>query len=326
MINYVTKKIASTEYLLQNIPANCVWTDCTEWFDKRNDFKFCIPDSVKDYANTATTILIDLSEGYGTANFINDIQTIDVQNFLVLHTDMFYTGDTRTLFFPTDFILRSIDWDQRPISRNNLWLISCLNGRIDEHRIYNFLKLVTKPYYSQCLVSFRKSRIKSFLQNINNELLNQLYTDTTSVIKHLDTHERYITQDVTVNHPAYNAAYANLCTESLKDKPYLTEKSCKSLSTGQFMFMVGPARTMETIKSMGFDIFDDIFNHSYYDLESDWNQRIDKLHHVLDQHIYQLPELHNQLINRLEKNQNYFFSNDFRSKWFNNLNSKLIDK
>jgi hypothetical protein len=71
--------------------------------------------------------------------------------------------------------------------------------------------------------------------------------------------------------------------------PMLTEKTVKAFALGQIPFILGPLGQVEKTRQQGFDLFDDLVDHSY-DTEADPLVRIEKLVNSLDQFINNTPQ------------------------------------
>jgi hypothetical protein len=88
-------------------------------------------------------------------------------------------------------------------------------------------------------------------------------------------------------------------------RPGMTEKSYKCFALFQIPIWLAPYRAVACYRALGFDVFDDIIDHSY-DLESDPIKRIsmvaDEIQRICDQSHTQLLEIKNQLLPRFEHN------------------------
>ena len=90
------------------------------------------------------------------------------------------------------------------------------------------------------------------------------------------------------------------------DKIFITEKTLKAFITGTFPLILAPKNAVEHLRSRGFDMFDDIIDHSY-DNYADPNIKIkmivDELEKLLQMDISQLKELHDSYKGRLDANR-----------------------
>ena len=88
-------------------------------------------------------------------------------------------------------------------------------------------------------------------------------------------------------------------------RPGMTEKSYKCFALYQIPIWLAPYRAVTCYRALGFDVFDDVIDHSY-DLEPDPVKRISKvadlIQTVCNQPHAQLSKLKNQLLPRFEYN------------------------
>jgi hypothetical protein len=88
-------------------------------------------------------------------------------------------------------------------------------------------------------------------------------------------------------------------------RPGMTEKSYKCFALYQIPIWLAPYRAVACYRALGFDVFDDIIDHSY-DLEINPAKRIsmvaDQIQTVCDQSLSELIDLKNQLLPRFEHN------------------------
>lgn len=88
-------------------------------------------------------------------------------------------------------------------------------------------------------------------------------------------------------------------------RPGMTEKSYKCFALFQVPIWLAPYRAVACYRELGFDVFDDIIDHSY-DLEIDPIKRIsmvaDQIQTVCEQSHTQLLEIKNQLLPRFKHN------------------------
>lgn len=88
-------------------------------------------------------------------------------------------------------------------------------------------------------------------------------------------------------------------------RPGITEKTYKCFALLQIPIWLAPYRAVECYRRLGFDVFDDIVDHSY-DLEVDPSKRIDmvinQLQKICNLNIAQLAQLKIDLMPRLQRN------------------------
>lgn len=83
--------------------------------------------------------------------------------------------------------------------------------------------------------------------------------------------------------PAYTNAYVNIVAETSDSHPFISEKSLKPILAGQLFVTIATPGTLDVLRRIGFDVFDDIFEHDRYSEYPNVNHRIRALHSRLQQ-------------------------------------------
>jgi hypothetical protein len=124
---------------------------------------------------------------------------------------------------------------------------------------------------------------------------------------------------------AYTDSYVNVITESFYKYPlFVSEKVVKPMLADQMFVMVGGKGTMQYLKELGIDTFDDIIDHSRYDNSED-AMRIDNLHILLNemQH-YDWQSIYRNTIERRKANRDKLMQLSFETKFVNDLINKML--
>ena len=105
-------------------------------------------------------------------------------------------------------------------------------------------------------------------------------------------------------------SYCNIVFETHFDADqsggtFLTEKTFKPIKHGQLFFIAGPAGSLQTLRDLGYRVFDSILDNSY-DLETDNTQRWIRLRDAIAQAKPNLPELFAQATADILHNQQLF--------------------
>jgi hypothetical protein len=91
------------------------------------------------------------------------------------------------------------------------------------------------------------------------------------------------------------------------DNSFLTEKTFKCFSIGQIPIWFGHPGLHRTAKSLGYDIFEDIIDHEKISNQKDWHSKskvlCDQLDKFMKMDSLQLTNFHQQIAERLHKNQ-----------------------
>lgn len=219
------------------------------------------------------------------------------------------------------------DWNKAP----KTYKVSCLNHMSRPHRIYNWYKIKDKGYFRDCLWSMHQTTLQ---RSDEPELPEDAAKAWDIARKHFpesgqtlqDYKKDYIWS---LDHPAYTDSYINIITEhSVIDGIYLSEKTWKPVASGQLFLCVGNPGTIEYLRSVGVDVFDDVIDHSYYDRIEDWKIRIDRIHEILDDLVNKdLTMIYQNLQRRRQNNIENFragkFDTDFRSTIQKEIFSRL---
>lgn len=253
-----------------------------------------------------------------------------LDNFILLtHNPYCHQKLPNLLFFPYWYyrskqFFHTADTDCFP----KKYKISCLNGHPRFHRIANFYRLVCKSYSEEIykkihLTESLSARPDDFLlpETIVDwwEKYSLSITNYRSEIKNIWHH------DADETWPAYKNSYLNLVTEmSVLPDIFITEKTWKAVASGQLFLVFGNQCSLDHLKSLGIDIFDDIVDHTYYDQEPNWLMRLEKIHEILDGLVSQdLEKIWKQTYSRRLANQQKFYAGDFDPGYKNQLINRL---
>ena len=193
--------------------------------------------------------------------------------------------------------------------------VSCLNHRPRFHRKANFVKLHSKSYRGQMFIKILPNDLDMTTRPDDYELDLDTIAKWQKISESLpQEHIANIWDHCQDNtNRAYDDSYINLVTEStVLPQVFITEKTWKAIASGQLFLILGNAGSVDCLRKLGVDTFDDLINHDYYDRESDWQKRLNKLHEILDDIVSQdLLKLWEQTYHRRLGNQNKFLANVF---------------
>lgn len=198
----------------------------------------------------------------------------------------------------SDFVTLLRDYNPQVIQPTHHYI--CLNN---SHRWQRYQ--LVKQLLDKNLEKFGKI---SYLQNPGNDLRFPIIIEKPNV--------SWIEQR-NIHLPELTGALLNVIAETAYEpdpsstqllnhyRPGMTEKSYKCFALFQLPIWLAPYKAVECYRNLGFDVFDDVIDHSY-DLESDPVYRITLIVQQI-QKFCQLPldnivKLKHQLIPRFEKN------------------------
>jgi hypothetical protein len=182
-------------------------------------------------------------------------------------------------------------------SKKNKFL--CLNARIRPHRdiVFNRIKEL-----NNCVYSYTHRDIKSPL---SNDWTIEEYRDWNTFNKEILTN----TKNLLVTSPLYNETMFSLVTETRYNLPFdfITEKTTQCFLALHPALFVSNRYHISILRAWGFDVFDDLFDHSY-DLLSD-NDRIDTLFKNNQSQLENGVILTDDVKQRLLKNREHYLKN-----------------
>jgi hypothetical protein len=283
------------------------------------------------YKNELT--LLDFSRehvnGLGSWNATNAKKYFDqlgLTNIVYLTSNMFEVSD-RTIFFPGWIYTKSLSYIN-PLDNIKLRSIkvSCLNRFPSAHRVYCFHELQKKKYSNEMMLSFYGLRDPYLPMNEGHDIYHSMYnaipTNIKNEIAKLFLYKEAIHNDDTwyyqnymnFDHPAYLDSYLNIVTESSYDQCFFSEKSCKPLAAGQLFLQVNAKNSVDTLRYLGFECFDQYLNNHSYEIDDNFIVRIDAMLNLLDSIYPNIEELYFLNTKEILYNNEHLASESFRSK------------
>ena len=181
--------------------------------------------------------------------------------------------------YTSDDNIKYKDWEIFKSEFPNLFFISPHNNTYHPwDTVYLGTKYVEhKPYLFQCLNwSMRPHRVSMVHHILQNKLdsmailsskegeYEDIKVPEIKIDSILDTDFRWALK------PQFsNNAYIDLVTETEGEKQFNTEKPLNSFLSLQFPIIFGYKGIVEYYRKLGFDMFDDIIDHSYDDMNGD---------------------------------------------------------
>jgi len=251
-----------------------------------------VPIKVHHIQNTVTKLIVRTIK---RQKFDEDESIIGSKSRLIGPKEVFYIDD----MLPTE-------------KRNNKFV--CLNKAPRTHRVRLVEEILSRNLQEQGVVSCGYDAINVDYSKICIKGLQHLFplqvetteriTNDNDVNQTLSNYneESFITvvgetSCEQVDHPLQRGGY---------DKIFITEKTLKAFITGTFPLILAPKHAIQYLRGKGFDMFDDIIDHSY-DNYADPNIKIkmivDQLEKLLQMDISQLKDLHISCKDRLGANR-----------------------
>jgi hypothetical protein len=277
--------------------------------DVNNKWGLSLPNTDKDIVLHAQDYLNITQDGV-----LTELEEIEQQylNAIVIHWNHnlkdIYNGPLKLIEFPThsfDFIqnLKNCykDWEHVNNKTNTINFM-CLNGRIRPHRslVYSYLR--DKP-----------NSVVTIFDQTNYEL--PLYKDYD-----FDNANNFVKLS-----NLYQKCPVNIIVETMYYEPrgIISEKTLDAFAGLQLPIIIGHKSVVADARRYGFDMFDDIIDHSYDTAsnENRWKLAIDSNMHLLNGEFD-----YDALLPRLKKNQTYLLNGylDLLVSNFLNQASKVL--
>jgi hypothetical protein len=274
-------------------------------------------------------VIADFSKERMDHNPLYDVLEQLGLNFIMLtHNITQHKTRPKLLYYPVLYHWARCQFQRQSISTlHKKYKLSCLNGTLRWHRVYNYLLLKSRPDFNDYLCTLHYQPELEDAQelqaraNISDEIIQQ-WELIKNHLPHRDQlgQENKIRADWDIVHPACTNSYINLVTETDMSNAFVTEKTWKPVASAQLFLIVGHRNAVAHLRSLGVDTFDDIIDHAYYDNEADWQIRIQKIHQVLDKLLSQdLESIYKDTEQRRTSNSKKFFNGEFGTEYQNNL-------
>jgi hypothetical protein len=212
-------------------------------------------------------------------------------NVFVFYYDYNYLNviDTNIFYFPQWLFYVANTKNTGNITTDYLFSCACRNfnnGR--PNKIYNYQMLKNKLYFDKILFTKFKS-IEPFelyalpeIQDVEfNLIVDKFLIDYNGWQKMDGAGLDLVTSMSAMDLNVYKKSLFHIIAESATHQPALSEKTFKVFAVGQIPIMCGPRYAIQHLRELGFDVFDDIVDHSY-DGILDWKTRINAMHTSLD--------------------------------------------
>lgn len=222
----------------------------------------------------------------------------DLSNIVLVHWNHrlkdIYDGDIKLIEFPThsfDFIQlllnRKKEWEDIIHDRTSEYDFICLNGKTRDHRVNVCNRLREFGGNHKITLGFDDSYEKAPYKDYD-------FDNADNFIKLLDI---------------YRGATVNIVNETLYDESHgiISEKTLSAFVALQLPIIIGYKGIVNDIRNYGFDVFDDVIDHSYDMMDNDirWEKAIELNQHLLTRNYVWFHHNYDTLLPRLQKNQDY---------------------
>lgn len=227
--------------------------------------------------------------------------------YLILHWDFRSVNH-----HPYHLIYSSVvsDTDLMDFKETRPYVASVVNGKPRVHRIYALLKLHNYWFFNQLQKTWRHVSEYNCIPDWDLEDIK--FSDLTEFewaqfyqLQNSLPDTPILTEELScaMIGPGFSDSYLNLVTEaSCENNGFLTEKIYKPIRAGQLFLVQGPPGAVSAMRHMGFDVFDDYFNHGSYDDIENWRSRTDAVIAELARVYDRIPDIWQATVERRIKN------------------------
>jgi hypothetical protein len=207
--------------------------------------------------------------------------------------------------------------------------ISCLTKNPWTHKTLNFVAMSKQPWFDSVQKSFGwtypdpthqydylSTDVLNMITEQDADYLRSIYPLRLSVADDMDKFESNAC-------PTYQTCYVDYLPESRTENTFISEKTWKPIFSGQLFLILGSVGTIEYLRAIGIDVFDDIIDHSY-DQESNLEKKIDTLMESITKLLAQdLDQVWADTYHRRQKNLDLVYSPEFQQRMFADIASRV---
>lgn len=293
-------------------PKRIVHTDrsyLTQWFDQ--DILIVTDVDINDESNLeqiiaqhpCKNVLVDLSHNAmpfdEISQFINQYTTLST-----FYNDWYQPTRPNLHYFPL--------W---------LWMFSCRSNQFFHPVVFDASG--RKTQFMMCLNRQLHPHRQQFCQMISAiaDQIQMSFGTKTLPGECVEPNNGLIKIDIGVAHPVYSQCAVNIVTETVIDRPSLSEKSCKPFVARQIPVIVGPVGANQFLSDIGLDMFADLVPWAQWDQEYNPTVRMQQIADFLVQwhDSGSVLDDYRKMISRIEKNKQYFHSEQFRQVILNKM-------
>lgn len=247
-------------------------------------------------------------------------------------------------YFAFDDWFRDVDAFYSNRSNKKQFTFSCLNNLARPQRVAVMYKLYELTNFQNSIVSLSKTCLYtpyefltleslvnkvSYFTEVDETIAKDLY-DILPIQSKLEVKQdgwklgKSQTQHPNwQSHPAYYNSYFNLVTETDWNDSLLSEKTFKPIISQQFFILAAGHGSVNLLRNLGFDVYDDIIDHGYDDCASS----IDRFRLIFEefQRLLTLdwPTIYRQTYERRHQNKQLLFSGQIKKHFLANFEAHI---
>lgn len=221
-----------------------------------------------------------------------------------------------------------IDTDKTISLSEKKYLFSFITIKYAGHKLANLVKLHQSSFWDQTLINFL---LLNPGDNIETARLEHCVSGGLEYFKNhlepilpLSLLGEYDNNPLAYNNPAFLDSYVNIVVEHTVEFCFITEKITKCLLAEQFFVVFGGVGIIKKLEEYGIDTYNDIIDHSRYDLCSSQSQRLEKIYELLEEiKTYNWLQIYKDTVQRRTKNRALILSGVLKEQFDTKLKSCL---
>jgi len=287
--------------------------------------------------------LVTYAHWWDRLNQINK-PVLVLTSYPVEHTNSLYCP-IWPILYPSEYVDIIYPTEEQCINPNRSYTYSCLNNRFTLDRAINLIvwekyhqvvtpeHLVTMIYSEEVIKTDPEAKEQLSLldktlaikdQTYKNIFYNKLLPSFPIV----NSNAFFSLDPFELMNSAFLDSNLNVITEHwhFTQTPFISEKSLKPILAGQFFVNTGSVGTIEAMRDLGFDTFDDIIDHNLYTSETDLFEKIEKIHQYLSGiKSRDWVELYKSTQQRRLNNRNLLIGNQIKNNFSQQLQNKIYE-
>jgi hypothetical protein len=220
--------------------------------------------------------------------------------------------------------------NQRPdIANPRPHPISCLTRNPWTHKTLNFVAMSKQPWFDQVQKSFGWIHTDTSEQYdyLSTDILNMITAQDADYLRSIYPLRLSAADDMNKFEsnacPTYQTCYIDYLPESRTENTFISEKTWKPIFSGQLFLILGSVGTIEYLRDVGVDVFDDIVDHAY-DQEPNLEKKIAMLMESITKLLAQdLDQVWRDTYLRRQKNLDLVYSPAFQQRMFADIASRV---
>ena len=297
-----------------------------------------LPVIVEQIAKNPAAELIVFDKTYGPEDneleYLDWIAELNLQQDFILTTSNYcyhFNKHPKIVHLPRYYasMLRDPN-NQRPdIATLRPHKISCLTKNPWTHKTLNFVAMSKQPWFDCVQKSFGWIYPDPTHQYnyLSTDILNKITAQDAEYLRSIYPLRLNMADDMDKFEsnacPTYQTCYIDYLPESRTENTFISEKTWKPIFSGQLFLILGSVGTIEYLRAIGVDVFDDIIDHSY-DQEPDLEKKIGMLMTAITTLLAQdLDQVWRDTYHRRQKNLDLVYSPAFQQRMFADIASRV---